>query len=55
MLAPWKEKWTTFKRVFRCLCGTNDYAICYQGKPEADSEVNVHGYVNVDWAGDLYR
>jgi hypothetical protein len=30
MLTPGKEHWTIFKRVFRYLCGTVDYAICYQ-------------------------
>jgi hypothetical protein len=33
-----------------------DYAICYQGKPGGDSgKLNVHGFVNADWAGDLDR
>jgi hypothetical protein len=35
------------------LCGTKDYAICYQGKLGGDSELNVHGFVDTDWAGDL--
>jgi hypothetical protein len=55
MLTPGKEHWTVVKRVFRYLCGTKDYAICYQGKPGGDSELNVHGFVDVDWAGDLDR
>jgi hypothetical protein len=50
-----KEHWTTVKRVFRYLCGTKDYAICYQGKPGNGSERDVHGFVDVDWAGDLDR
>jgi hypothetical protein len=55
MLKPGKERQIIVKRVFRYLCGTNDYAICYKGKPEADREVNVHGFVDVDWAIDLDR
>jgi hypothetical protein len=45
-----KEQWVVVKRVFRYLRGTTEYAICYQGKPETDREVNVHGFVDVDWA-----
>jgi hypothetical protein len=55
MSTPRKEHWTVVKRVFRYLHGTTEYAICYQGKPETDREVNVHGFVDVDWAGDLDR
>jgi hypothetical protein len=33
MSSPGKEHWTTVKRVFKDLCGTKDYAICYHGKP----------------------
>ena len=28
-----KEHWTTVKQVFRYLCGTSDYGLCYQGRP----------------------
>jgi hypothetical protein len=56
MSTPGKEHWTTVKRVFRYLCGTKDYAICYQGKPGGDSgKLDVHGFVDADWAGDLDR
>jgi hypothetical protein len=49
MSTPGKEHWTTIKRVFRYLCGTKDYAICYQGKPGGDSgELNVHGFVDAE-------
>jgi hypothetical protein len=44
---PRKEHWTTVKGVFRYLCGTKYYAICYQSKPGGDSELNVHEFVNV--------
>ena len=50
-----KEHWTVVKRVFRYLRGTTDYAICYQGRPGPDRVINVHGIVDVDWAGDLYH
>ena len=33
MSNPEKEHWTTVKRVFRYLCGTSDYGLCYQGIP----------------------
>jgi hypothetical protein len=55
MLTPRKEHWEIVKRVFRYLCGTKYYAICYQGKPGVDSEVHVHGFVDVDWDGDMDR
>ena len=47
------EHWTTVKRVFRYLCGTTDHAIYYQGRAGPDIEINVHGFVDADWAGDL--
>jgi hypothetical protein len=54
MLTPGKEQWTIVKRVFKYLCGTKDYAICYQGRLGGDSgKLNVHGFVDADWAGDL--
>ena len=48
-----KENWTAVKRVFRYLRGTIDYAICYQGSPGLDRVINVHGFVDADWDGDL--
>ena len=48
-----KEHWTVVKRVFVYLCGTIDYAICYQGRPGLDRVINVHGFFDADWAGDL--
>jgi hypothetical protein len=54
MLTPRKENCTTVKRVFMYLCGTKDYAICYQGRPGCDNgKLDVHGYVDADWAGDM--
>ena len=48
-----KENWTVVKRMFRCLHGTTDHAICYQGRDGLDRVLDVHGFVDVDWAGDL--
>ena len=49
-----KEHWTVVKRVFRYLHGTTYYAICYQGRvPGPDKVINVHGFVDADWVGDL--
>jgi hypothetical protein len=55
MSTPGKEHWIIFKRVFIYLCGTKYYSICYQGKLGGDSEVNVHGFVDIEWVGDLGR
>jgi phosphoribosyl-AMP cyclohydrolase len=48
-----KEHWTTVKRVFRYLCGTTIYGLCYQGRSRLDRVVDIHGFVDVDWAGDV--
>ena len=53
MSKPWKEHWTTIKRVFRYLCGTTSYGLCYQGRLGLDRVVDIHGFVDVDYAGDL--
>ena len=53
MSKPGKEHWITIKRVFRYLCGTTDHAICYQGKVGLDRVLDVHGFVDADWARDL--
>ena len=53
MSKPRKEHWTTVKRVFRYLCGTTYYAICYRGRPGPNRVINVHGFVDADWVGDL--
>ena len=47
---PGKEHWTVIKRVFRYL---RDHAICYQGRVGPDRVLDVHGFVDVDWVGDL--
>jgi hypothetical protein len=53
MSKPGKENWTTIKRVFRYLHGTTDHAIYYQGKARPGRVLDVHGFVDADWAGDL--
>eukprot|EP00253_Pinus_taeda_P007092 PITA_07092 len=53
MSKPGKEHWTIVKRVFRYLRGTSDYGLCYQGRLGLDRVLNIHGFVDADWAGDL--
>ena len=53
MSKPRKEHWTTVKQFFRFLRGTSDYGLCYQGRPGLDRELDIRGFVDVDWARDL--
>ena len=53
MSNPGKEHWTAVKRVFRYLRGTSDYGLCYQGRPILEIMLEIHGFVDADWAGDL--
>jgi hypothetical protein len=48
-----KEHWTSVKRVFRYLCGTYSYGLCYQGRPGLDKVLYIHEFVDADWVGDL--
>jgi hypothetical protein len=48
MSKPGKEHWTKVKRVFRYLCGTTNYGLCYQGRPGLDRVVEIHGFVDAD-------
>eukprot|EP00253_Pinus_taeda_P036357 PITA_36357 len=48
-----KEHWTTVKQVFRYLRGTSDYGLCYQGRPGLDIMLDIGGFVDADWVGDL--
>ena len=41
------------KRVFRYLRGTNDYGLCYQGRPGLDRTWDICGFFYENWAGDL--
>jgi hypothetical protein len=50
---PGKEHWTSVKRVFRYFHGTASYGLCYQGRPILDRVVDIHGFKDADWAGDL--
>eukprot|EP00253_Pinus_taeda_P007757 PITA_07757 len=50
---PGKEHWIAVKRVFKYLRGTSDYGLCYQGRPGLDRVLDIRGFVDVDWAGDL--
>jgi hypothetical protein len=50
-----KEHWTIVKRVFMYLCGTASYGLCYEERPRLDRVVDIHGFVDADWAGDLDR
>eukprot|EP00253_Pinus_taeda_P019651 PITA_19651 len=53
MSKPGKEHWTAVERFFRYLRGTNDYGLCYQGRPGLDRVLDIHGFVDADWVGDL--
>lgn len=53
MSKPGKENWTYVKRVFKYLCETTNSAICYQGRVGPNRVLDVHGFVDVDWVGDL--
>jgi hypothetical protein len=53
MSKPGKEHWKTVKRVFRYLRGTTSYGLCYQGRLGLDRVVDIHGFVDADWARDL--
>jgi hypothetical protein len=53
MSKPGKEHWTIVKRVFRYLCGTTNYGIFYQGRPNIDRVLDIHGFVDADWAMEI--
>jgi hypothetical protein len=44
MSKPGKEHWTTVKRVFRYFCGTTSYGFLYQGIPQLDKVLDIHGF-----------
>ena len=53
MSTPIKENQIIVKRVFQYF-SVKDYVICYQGKLVAENgKLNVHGFVDVNWDGDL--
>ena len=47
------EHWIVVQAVLRYLRGTIDHAIYYQGIARPDRVLDVHGFVDADWAGDL--
>eukprot|EP00253_Pinus_taeda_P028589 PITA_28589 len=53
MSKPGNEHWTIVKRVFRHFHGTSDYGLCYKGRPGLDRVLDIHGFVDTDWVGDL--
>jgi hypothetical protein len=55
MSKPWKEHWTTVKRVFSYFLGTTSYGLCYQGIHVLDRVLDIHGFVDADQDGDLDR
>ena len=55
MSKPGKEHWTIVNRVFRYLRGTTNYGLCYQGRPGLNKVVDIHGFVDANWAGDMDR
>jgi hypothetical protein len=55
MSKPGKEHWTTVKRVFRYFCGSASYGLFYQGRSGLNRVVDIHVFVDADWAGDLDR
>jgi hypothetical protein len=48
-----KEHWTILKMVFKYLCSIDRYGLCYQGRPGLERVLDIHGFEDVDWAGDL--
>jgi hypothetical protein len=53
MSKPGKEHWTTVKGVFRYLRGTASHGLCYQGRLGLDKVLDIHGFVDADWDGDM--
>jgi hypothetical protein len=53
MSKPEKEHWTTVKRVFRYFHGTASYGLRYQGRTRLDRVLDIHGFVDPYWAGDM--
>jgi hypothetical protein len=53
MSKPWKEHWAEIKRVFKYLHGTSTYGLCYQGRPGLYKVLDIHGFVDGDWFGDM--
>jgi len=41
------------KLIFRYLHDTSDYGLSYQGRLVLDKVLDSHGFVDVQWAGDI--
>jgi hypothetical protein len=48
-----KEHWAIVKRVFRYFHGTTSYGLCYQGRQGLDRVLDIHGFVDANWCGDM--
>ena len=48
MSKPGKEHWKAVNRVYKYLCGTSDYGLCYQGRPVLEIFLDIRGFVDVD-------
>eukprot|EP00253_Pinus_taeda_P026063 PITA_26063 len=48
-----KEHWTIVKRVLKYLHGTSYYVLCYQGRLGLGIMLDIHGFVDVHWVGDM--
>jgi hypothetical protein len=53
MSKPRKEHWTTVKRVFKYLHDAASYGLWYQARSGLDRVLDIHGFVDADWAGDV--
>jgi hypothetical protein len=53
MSKPRKEHWTSVNKVFRYLCGTTSYGLCYRGRSGLDRVSDIHGFVDANWDKDL--
>ena len=43
------------KKGFQVFVWHASYGLCYEGRPELDRVVDIHGFVDADWVGDLDR
>ena len=53
MSKPGKGRWTIVTKVFRYLCGTTSYGLCYQGSIGLDTMLDIHGFVDENRDGDM--
>jgi hypothetical protein len=48
-----KDHCRAIKRDFRYLRGTTSYGLCYQGRTKFERVLDIHVFVDADWAGDM--